>query len=295
MDQVVKKNNPRENVPLLITWVLALVTLLVSLFLFSIFRPVTISFIDVGQGDSCLIQAGKNGNVLIDGGDEGNGKSLIAYFNNQNVSKLNAVFVSHFHNDHVTGILELLDLNFPIECLYISKHQSNTEIEDELLSKAKTKNIPVFRLQEKDEITLGKARYLVISQEPYENEDKINNMSMVLHISYGKTSALLTGDLESDAASRLATNPQKNIKANILKVPHHGGISSVSEELISHCDPDYAIISVGENNYGNPSPKMLSCFSKRSIPVYRTDRDGTIVVTLGKNHIKNILLGKIRR
>ncbi len=287
------RNQFQERRILFIAWSVALLSLFVSLFLFSIFRPVRVSFLDVGHGDSCLIQAGDNGNVLIDGGDEGQGKSILSFLKNQNVFKLNAVFVSHFHEDHVNGILELLDLNFPIERFYASNHPSHTPLEEKLLSKAKEKGIPVFRLCAGEEIKLGKAYYRVIYQEPFEAEEDLNNMSMVLKMSYGSSSVLFTGDLEKDAAKRLIAQSGTEMKANLLKIPHHGGVSSLSEELVSRCNPDYAIVSVGENFYGNPSSKVLSCFKKREIPVYRTDRDGTIMVTLGKTRIKNITLGKI--
>ncbi len=283
----------QERHILFIAWGVALLTLFLALILFSIFRPVTVSFLDVGHGDSCLIQAGDDGNVLIDGGDEGQGESILSFLKIQNVSKLNAVFISHFHEDHVNGILELLDLNFPIDRFYASDYPSQTSLEDKLLSKAKEKGIPVFRLRAGEEIKLGKACYQVIYQEPLETEEDLNNMSMVLKMTYGSSSILFTGDLEKDAAKRLIAQSGTEIKADILKIPHHGGVSSLSEEMVSLCNPNYAVVSVGESAYGNPSSKVLSCFAKREIPVYRTDRDGTIIITLGKNRIKNITLGKI--
>ena len=295
MVQESNRNHTREKNTLLIAWGIALLALLIALFIVDTFRPVTVSFIDVGQGDSCLIQAGKGGNVLIDGGDKSTGDILVSYFESRNVNKLDAVFLSHFHEDHVTGILELLDQNFPIDCFYISKHQSYTALEDDLVSRAKERGIPIFRLCNDDEITLGKATYHVIGLEPYRTENDINNMSMVLRMSYGASSVLFTGDLETKAARSLLAKSELEIKSTILKVPHHGGISSFSAELLSACKPEYAVICVGENYYGNPSNEVLTALSERNIPVYRTDRDGAIVFTLWKKGIRNLSYTPKRR
>ncbi len=295
MHRILNWGQSHERRFLLAAWMISLCILSISLVLFRVFQPVTVNFIDVGQGDSCLIRAGANGNVLIDGGDDGQGETLISYLESQNVNSLNAVFISHFHDDHVTGILELMDRNFPIDCFYVSAYPSQTQLEQEFISKATAKSIPVFRLHKNDKITLGKATYFVVNQNPYESEKKLNNMSMLLKVSYHNSSVLLTGDLESDAAKELFPKLQSDVKANILKVPHHGGISSVSEELISYCNPDYAVISVGKNFYGNPSKEMISALTKRNIPIFRTDYDGVISFTLGKNGVKNMSVGKKRR
>ncbi len=279
----------KEKQLLLAAWIVALVFLLIAWILFIWLRPVSVSFLDVGQGDACLIQAGKGGTVLIDSGDGDQGDVLLDYFSLQNISGLDAVILSHFHEDHVLGALGLLRNHFPIGCFYISEYESGTELEQELMQLASERNIPVFRLRKSEEISLGKARYRVIGQEEYRGKDNINNMSMVLRVEYGATAFLFTGDLERGAAKRLAAAEGEALKADVLKVPHHGGISSVQEDFIDACDPTWAIISVGaENSYGEPSGPMLSYLRKRDVGIWRTDRDGTVVMILGKNGIRNI-------
>ncbi len=279
----------RERRLLLLIIFSVLIFLILSLWLFHVLRPITVHFINIDQGDSCLIQAGTEGAVLIDGGDVGSGKTLETYFHIQNVKCLDAVFISHFHQDHVAGILELLEAKFPISQIYLSQHQSFTELEAELFQAAKTNHVPVTRIKESQEIIIGKVTYRVISQEPFESEDKLNNMSMILQVAYNGSSLLFTGDIEKDGSERLVSEHRKDLDVDVLKIPHHGGSSSASGSLITTTSPEYSVISLGvENQYGNPADITLAYLLKEGSKIYRTDRDGTITMTLGKNGIKNI-------
>ncbi len=278
----------KENKVLLFTWIFVLAFLLLAFGIFLFYQPVTVSFIHVGQGDACLISAGYGGNVLIDGGDDGSGFILEDYFRVKNIAELDAVFLSHFHEDHVLGVLELMEDDFPIEKIYISQYQSRTELEEEILNLAKEKKIPVFRVQDDEEIRIGKADYRVISQEPYTQEDNLNDMSMILRVNYQETSVLFTGDVERSNADKVQREDGKPLKTDILKVPHHGGASSLSQEFLASCDPDWAVIPVGSNHYGMPSDAVLAELLAMDTGVFRTDRDGTVVMTLGKDGVRNI-------
>lgn len=278
---------------ILSVWLSVVIIFGISLMIFLTTAPVTVHFIDIGQGDACLIKASNGGSVLIDGGDESSGESLMNFFSVQNVDKLDAVFISHFHDDHVLGIIELLESKFPVSHIYFSEHSSKSENEKDILRLSKKNKIPITRLKTNDTLTLGKATYRVIYQEPYTGEDTFNNMSMVLRVDYLGSSILFTGDIEKKGSEALLSQGGDYLDVDVLKVPHHGGASSANHNFFKAASPDYSVISLARDNpYGNPSPVALAHLLDVGTTIYQTDRDGTISMTLGKKGIKNISYNK---
>ncbi len=252
-------------------------------------KPVSVSFLDVGQGDACLIQGGRGGNVLIDGGDEGSGITLTGYLAKQNVRKLDGIFLSHFHEDHALGVLELLRTGFAVKQIYLSIIPSHTEMEEELLYLAKEQDIPITRLGIGDSVTLGRVRYDVVWPTERAQFMKENNQSMVLRAEYGENRILFTGDIEMSAQSELALDHKEKLTAQILKVPHHGGESSAHLPFLRAVHSRFAVIGVGvDNYYEHPHPKMLDNLNAIGAQVLRTDKDGNVKVVLGKDKIKRI-------
>lgn len=274
---------------LLLLWICAAICLVAATVIYVIWEPVTVSFLDVGQGDACLVQAGRNGAVLIDGGDTGEGETLRGYFRVQNVKCLDGIFISHFHEDHASGVLELLESGFPVKRLYIPKTNSGTGLEERVFALAEAQGIPVQRLGKADTLTLGRMRYEVLwPGEDGQNLD-LNNASMVLRLNFGDTALLFTGDIEAPAARRLAAEAEEDIRAEVLKVPHHGGSSSVQRSFLEACGPKWAVVSAGtDNQYRDPSDNMLSDLLENGTGIWRTDRDGTVVMTLGEHGIKRV-------
>lgn len=278
----------KRRFPLLL-WICAAICLVAAMTIYVIWEPVTVSFLDVGQGDACLVQAGRNGTVLIDGGDTGEGETLRGCFRVQNIECLDGVFISHFHEDHASGILELLEGGFPVKRLYVPGTDSGTELEEHILTLAEAQGIPVQRLGQTDTLTLGRMRYAVLwPGESGQNLD-LNNASMVLRLNFGDTALLLTGDIEAPAARQLAEEAAEDIRAEVLKVPHHGGSSSVQRSFLETCGPKWAVVSAGaDNQYRDPSDSMLSHLLENGTGIWRTDRDGTVVMTLGEHGIKRV-------
>ena len=251
--------------------------------------PATVTFVDVGQGDACLIQIGKNGNVLIDGGDEGSGATLQSFLASQNVRKLHAVFITHCHTDHMTGIIELIQSGFPVEMLYLPQHTSDSEDERELIALIHEKQLPFRRLQDGEVLTIGNAIYHVLWPKQKATYMKANNQSLVLRMDYGENRILFTGDIEASAQIELCMEQPDEIQANILKVPHHGGETAVLTPFIEACNPQISVIGVGMNNlHGHPSPEMLDALNQVQSMVYRTDFHGNVKLTLDKRGIKRI-------
>ncbi len=269
-------------------WIAACLMLAISFVIYTAAKPVTVSFLDVGQGDACLIQAGRGGTVLIDGGDEGEGETLLSYFAKQNIRKLDGVILSHLHDDHLSGVKELIEAGFPITMLYLSGI-SNPEEEEPLLRLTKEAGISVVRLMEGNTLTLGKATYHVLWPQPRAEYMQVNNQSLVLRMEYGDNRILFTGDAEVSAQSDLALYPEEELRADVLKVPHHGGKSAVYRSFLEKVQPRFGVISVGIDNYhGHPHPEMLSALDQVGCGVFRTDLHGTVRVVLHKDAIARI-------
>lgn len=274
---------------LAVAWVLALALFVFALVWFQISKPVSVSFVDVGQGDASLIQAGRHGNVLIDGGDAGSGVTLIDYLANQNVRALDAVFVSHFHEDHMSGITELMTQDFPIRMLYLPKVSENSQEEANFLKLVHEKQIPMRRISAGEELTIGKAHYCILWPEEKAEYMTANNQSLVLRVDYGENRVLFTGDIEASAQAELVQEKSEQLSAQVLKVPHHGGQSAVYRPFLAACHPQFAVIEVGMNNYyGHPSQEMLTALADSGCTVYRTDLNGTVKLLLDKEKNKRI-------
>jgi len=272
----------------LYAWIVALVMLTISLAVYVATKPVTVSFIDVGQGDACLVQAGKGGAVLIDGGDEGAGLTLSSYLAKQNVRALDAVILSHLHSDHYTGVKELIEDGFPIRMLYLSGIPFPEE-EEELFALTQKAGISICRLMADSKLTLGKATYHVLWPQEKAEYMQVNNQSLVLRMEYGENRILFTGDIEAAAQAELALYPERECRADVLKVPHHGGSTAVYRSFLERVHPRFAVIGVGMDNYhGHPHPKMLDALSQIGCQTLRTDLNGTVKLVLHKDKIARI-------
>lgn len=286
----------KERRVLCIVWISALIVLGLSLIIFSVYKPVTISFIDIGQGDACLVQAGFGGSVLIDGGDEGSEYTLTQYLRVNNVRRLDAVFVSHFHDDHVSGIKALIESGFEIGGLYIAKNESDTETREDILRLAQIHQIDVHTVECGDRLDFGKAEYSVLWPDEEAPETELNNQSMVLKIEYKDSSVLMTGDIEKPAERLILERDSEAVKADVIKIAHHGSKTSSRDNFIGRVGAEYAVISAGAGNrYGCPADSVLRTLSNNNITVWRTDLDGTVKFTLGKSGIKSIRTTDKRR
>lgn len=233
----------------------------------------TVSFLDVGQADSILIQNNEE-SMLIDAGNNEDGELLVKYFQEQNITNFKYVVGTHPHEDHIGGLDDVIN-NFSIETIYIpdafTTTKTFTEVLDAIENKNMTYNVP--KIGEK--FMLGQAQITVI----YTGTDmkELNNTSIVLKLTFGEISFLFTGDAEEKVEEEILS---KDIQADVLKVGHHGSQYSSSDYFLDKVNPNYAIISVGEkNSYNHPHQTILNKLANRKIDVYRTDLDGTIVLT----------------
>ncbi|SHH16322.1 MBL fold metallo-hydrolase [Desulfosporosinus lacus] len=236
-----------------------------------------VHFIDVGQADSILIKASDGTAVLIDGGNNPDGPDVVNYLKSQQVKVLAAVVATHPHEDHIGG-LDTVIKNFPVKAVYMPNASSTTKTFEYFISAVTAGGAK--RIQAKAGVTLDvpglTGQFIAPNGSAYE---ELNDYSAVLRLTFGKITFLFTGDAGELSESEMLKSGQ-SLKAEVLKVGHHGSATSTSNAFLKAVSPDYAIISVGAgNDYGHPTASALSRLGGAGVMLFRTDQDGTIVAT----------------
>lgn len=235
-----------------------------------------IHFIDVGQADSILIQCGSE-NILIDAGNNDDRDMVADYIKSQGVNRLDYVVGTHPHEDHIGGLDRVIE-SFDIGKVYMPKASSNTKTYKDVLEAIKAKGLKITNPVPGSNLKLGDASVDIFAPNSTKYED-VNNYSIVMKLKYGNTSYLFMGDAEVVSEDEII-NKGFDVTADLIKIGHHGSNSSTSELFLDRVEPDYAVIFVGiGNDYGHPTKTTMDKLKKRNIPVYRTDENGTIVVT----------------
>lgn len=228
---------------------------------------------DVGQADSILIRDG-NYNMLIDAGNNSDGEKLVKYYKELGITSFKYVFASHPHEDHIGGMDDIIN-NFDIENFYMPDKLSTTKTFEDMLDALERRNLKYIVPKVNDKLSLNNSNIDVIYVGS--DESDINDSSIVLKLNYFSNSFLFTGDLGSNKEKEIL-NSGANIKADVLKVGHHGSSYSTASLFLDKVNPSFAAISVGKNNiYKHPASSTLEKLNKRGIKVYRTDLDGTIL------------------
>lgn len=229
-----------------------------------------ITYLDVGQADSILIQ-NKGHNMLIDAGNNEDGPLLVQYFKEQNINKFDYLITTHPHEDHIGGMDDIIN-NFDIEKIYMPDVTTTTKTFLDVLEAIEKKNMTYDVPNINQNFTLGNTLFQVI----YTGNDKknLNNSSIILKATFKNTSYLFTGDATSEVEKKILN---KNIQATVLKVGHHGSKYSTTTDFLNKVNPKYAIISVGKNNsYNHPNQVTINKLEKKNIEIHRTDQEGSI-------------------
>ena len=237
-----------------------------------------VHFIDVGQADSAFIELGNGQTMLIDAGRSGG--DVVDYIRNLQYETIDYVVASHPHDDHIGGMATVLN-SFNIGKMYMPKQAHTISAFTNMLDVIENKDIDLYTAKAGTNI-LSSGNINIDVLAPFsESNSNLNNASAVVRITYGKTVMLFTGDAEHVIENQLLNS---GIDADVLKVGHHGAGSASSSSFIKAVSPDIAVISVGEgNSYGHPHADTLAILNEVGANIYRTDEQGTIVVTADQN------------
>ena len=230
-------------------------------------KDLRIYFIDVGQGDSTLILTPKGNNILIDGGGSETGsfdvgeKILLPYLLDRGVTKIDYMMISHFDSDHVGGLFSILE-NLRVEHVLISKQGKESENYKHFLEISKRKKIKVIYVEAGDRINIEKNMFfeILFPTRNLISENILNNNSIVARLVYKNFKILFTGDIEEIAEKELIKLYSKinKLRADILKVAHHGSKSSTIASFLKLVNPRISLIGVGATNtFGHPNIGVL--------------------------------------
>ena len=246
-----------------------------------------VTFLDVGEGDSIFIRFPHQGNMLIDGGsvwrDYNAGERVIAPFlRKKGVRKIDLVVLSHPHLDHVGGLVYVIK-NFKVGLILESGQTHHSYTYQKFLKTVKKKNIPckIGRRGQKIKGYKEAEIHILHPRGPLikDTNSDLNNNSLVIKVTYKKVSFLFSGDIEEEAESDLL-KLGKVLRSTVLKVPHQGSRTSSTEKFLRAVKPEVAVISVNKNNrFHHPHSLALKRLEKFGIKVYRTDRDGAVIMT----------------
>lgn len=233
---------------------------------------VQVHFIDVGQGDSILIETPNHEAILIDGGDNGKGSIVAAYIQKEGIKDIDVLIATHPHADHIGGLDEIM-ASISVNATYDSGETATTKTYTDYITMAKTHNYRV--IQRGFNFTLDNVFIQVLNPSGTLKSNP-NDNSIVIKATFGNIDFIFTGDCEIECEQDILRTGF-NIDSEVLKVGHHGSRTSTSQAFLNAVTPEVAVISVGTGNrYGHPHQETLNKLS--SIDYYRTDTYGTVVI-----------------
>ena len=244
-------------------------------------KEFTVHFIDVGQSESILLEYDGHF-ALIDGGYQEEGPNVVKYLQDQGVEELDLVVATHLHGDHLGGLPLVLSV-FPVGRIWCSSQTYYSSAYDRFTYYADQQDVTVERPMPGEVYFLGDVELQVLGPMQKSYTD-LNNSSLVIMGTFRENKFLFAGDMRWEAEKELV-EAGLDLKADVLKVGHHGSYTSTSYLFLREVMPEHAVISCGKNNeYGHPHAEPMSRLRDAEVTIYRTDRLGTIVaVSDGKN------------
>lgn len=239
-----------------------------------------VHYIDVGQGDCSLIVCdGKN--MLIDAGENGHELDVLNYLRTHNIDKLDYIIASHQHTDHIGGLPEVLDEigtdNIIMPRLTEEQTPTNSTYRA-FLEAIQNSGAKVIASNIGASYNLGSATFEILGPVTDDAED-INNMSVIVKLTYGENTFLFTGDAEKEE-EREVLETGANLDCDVLKVGHHGSGTSSCKDFLDAVTPEICVIQVGaDNDYGHPHENIVERLMGYADEIYRNDLCGDIVIT----------------
>ena len=250
-----------------------------------------VTFVDVGQGDACLIQDDHH-IILIDAGNAGFGRDygktvLLPLLKHEGITTVDLAIMTHPHADHIGGFESIME-QIPLKELWDTPHDFQSGIYNRVKTGVENAAVHYHHPQPGDKFQLG---YMIVTMLYPDSTiaammHNVNNASMVVRIDYKDHSFLFMGDAEIHA-ERLITAMAHKLDVDIIKVGHHGSATSSIQSFIDVVSAEIAVISTGVNNrYGHPSQKIIQRWQMAGTEVYRTDQNGAVTI--------NSLNGKLK-
>ncbi|VHV24956.1 DNA uptake transporter [Clostridioides difficile] len=235
----------------------------------------SIHIIDVGQGDSILVQTPTNKNILIDGGDEDSENIIISYLRQKRIKTIDIIIATHPDSDHI-GSLDNVIKKFNVNSIYMPEQSTDSEAYQNLINSCTDKNLSIQHLYKNDVLNIdNNINIYVLSPSYIQEESNLN--SIVFKLTFNDNSFLFMGDAEEENKKEILHSFKLN-NINFIKIGHHGSNSSSSLEFIKKISPDIAAISCGyKNQYGHPHREVINNLKQNHVSIYRTDRIGDIV------------------
>lgn len=221
-------------------------------------------FMYVGQADSTLIKY-KNKTMLIDAGNNEDGKNIVKFLKDKRISKLDYIVGTHYDEDHIGGLDDIIE-NFDIGKFYLSNGGELGPNYYNLEKAAKKKNLAITIPKVGDKIDFGDVDMEVMAASKFDGKND-NNASIVIQAKYGSRKYLFMGDLEKQEEAKRKWN-----EVDVLKAGHHGSNTSSTQEFLNQVKPKYVFVSAGKNNkYRLPNVKAMERIEKTGAKIFRTD------------------------
>ena len=232
----------------------------------------TVTFLDVGQGDAAVLQCGGQ-SMMIDGGKAKASSYIYSWLKKNQISHLDVMVATHTDADHIGGLSGALNYA-KVGTAYCPVTSGTTKTFQSFVKYLKKQGKSITVPKAGDEFSLGGAQVRILG--PTDPQAEGNNSSIVLKVTFGDTSFLFTGDAEREEEQELLESGY-DLESTVLKVGHHGSDTSTSYLFLRTVNPQYAVISVGaDNTYGHPTEAVLSRLRDADVKTYRTDLQGTI-------------------
>ncbi len=243
--------------------------------------PFTLQMIDVGQGLCLLIEADDH-YMIYDGGGRDHSSFIVSYLTRElGIDHIDLMIASHYDEDHIAGLNGILH-TIAVDQVICPDYYSDTQIYQSFIHAIEDRNISMIHPETGDTFTVGGAKIEILNDGKNETESE-NDRSIACKVSYQTTSTLITGDCEESAEKQMLSSDM-SLDSDIYVAGHHGSATSSTKEFLQAVSPEVVMVSCGiDNTYGHPAEAMLDRIASLNAKLYRTDRQGTIIMHADQN------------